>query len=231
MCMNRSKKLGHFLAVLLVVVSLAGCSLNQEASPPTPTARVSFYHACPDGPDMYVLIADATVTTQQFSFASFTGYLYTKAESKSVKFKSASDLSVLVDTTFTFTDKLTYSIFAVNSVAKLRALRIPDVGALQSQANTMVRFIHLSPDAQAVTATMVGSSGPLFSGGYQDYSDFTEMAATVYTLEIRAQNDNHLILTTSVPTTAGAYYTIALTGYATPPPNNTHTLSAKIIAN
>lgn len=229
--MNRSNTLGHFLTGVLILILMAGCSLDEQGSAPSPTSRVSFYHACPDGPDMYVLVNDATVTTGLFSFGSFTGYQYTKAESKSVKFKSAVNLSVLIDTTFTFTDKLTYSIFAVNSLAKIKALRIPDVGALQSQANTMVRFIHLSPDSEAVTATLVGSSGPLFSGGYQDYSDFTEMAATVYTLEVRAQNDNHLILTASVPTTAGSYYTIALTGYATPPPNNTHTLSAKVIAN
>ena len=230
--MNSLNKLRLVLSGLLFAVLMASCSLNNPVvTDPTPVASLSFYHACPDGPSLYILIDDATINSQLFSFGDFTGYSVSKAGTRAIKFKSSNNLTVLVDTTFTFSDKSTYSIFAINSLANIKALLIHDVGALSTVANTMVRFIHLSPDAPAVTATLVGASGPFFSGGYKEISDFTEMTPKVYTLEIRAQSGGQLLLSTSVPTLPGAYYTVALTGYMTPPANNPNALSAKIIAN
>ena len=222
----------HALCSFFVVTMLAGCSLDNPVAPDTtPIARLSFFHACPDGPNLIVQVNDVNINGQVFSFGSYNDYIVLKAGTLPIKFKNASSLTLILDTLYTFSDKGTYSLYVINSLAQIKGLLIQDNGFLQSPTNTMVRFIHLSPDAPAVTAILTGSKGPFFSGGYKEISDFVEMTPQQYTLEVRAQSDNQLILSIPVPTVAGSYYTLALTGYQTPPPNNGNTLAVKVINN
>lgn len=222
----------YALGGFFVVAMLTGCSLDNPVAPDaTPIARVSFFHACPDGPSMLVQVNDANVNSQVFSFGSYNDYVVLKAGALPIKLKNASSLALVLDTMYTISDKSTYSLYVINSLAQVEGLLMQDNGLLQSPTNTMIRFIHLSPDAAAVTAILTGSNGPFFSGGYKEISDFFEMTPKTYTLEVRAQSDNSLILSTQVPTVAGGYYTLALTGYQTPPPSNGNTLAVKIINN
>ena len=106
---------------------------------------------------------------------------------------------------------------------------VEDVATLSSLDRFMARFAHFSPDAPQVALTIKESSFAFAAKSFKEITTFIEMDPKPYTLELRAVDDGHLILTKSFSPIPGSFYTISLVGFQTPPANNTNQLDLLIV--
>ena len=227
------KKFTLIIGWLYLVATVTGCLNSNTNDKPiiSTNAKVSFTHASPDCPDLMVSIDEASISTSAISYKDYTGYLDVSSGVRNMKFKSAVDGALLVNATNTFADNKIYSAFVITSGLTFEMWIVDDTGTLTNIDNCMVRVVHASPDAPPVKFVLLGESATLPSHSFKQVSDFKELTAKTYTIEIRAESDNHLILSSPFNPQAGAFYTVALFGFTTPPLNNTHGLEIMITKN
>jgi Domain of unknown function (DUF4397) len=215
---------------LLFLSGCLGKSEDQVVNPPSTT--IAFFNASPNSSEMDVYLNDSKLSSS-FSYKAYSNYLpITPPGLKKVKFTSDATSAILIDTTFTFAEKLAYTVVVANKVSGTpQAILVEDKATLSNTQNTMIRFAHMSPDTPAVDVKLVGGISTILSTGqtYTNFSTFTEFETRTYSVEIRRSSDSKLLLTVVVPlSSAGTFQTVYLLGYSAPPGGNLNTLSSKI---
>jgi hypothetical protein len=196
-----------------------------------PSSVLAFFHAAPAVSQLDIYIDD-TKLNATFDFKTYSGYLQvTPVGKKRVRFTPTGGTTAVIDTTVTFVDKKAYSlIIASKASGAARAVFTEDTGTLVSNQNTMIRFVHMSPDTPAVDVKFTDVNKTLCTGqSYLGASTYTEFESRGYTAEIRRSSDQVLLLTVALPIpSGGAFQSIYLLGYTKPPAGNLNTLSYKI---
>ncbi len=218
--------------VLFFLLALNGCNLNSSSNvAPLPSAEVAFFHGSPNNLDMTVYLDDAPLSGT-FAYKTYSGYIQTNNLGiRKVKFISVASAATLIDTTFNFVQNKAYTIAVVNKPSgKPQAIIIEDGVNLVNQADTPIRFIHLSPDTPAVDVKFINVGTTLVTGQtYMQASQFQEFAVNNYSAEIRRSSDNKLLLTVGLPlTNAAIFQTIYFVGYSNPPGGSLNSLSARV---
>ena len=127
-------------------------------------------------------------------------------------------------------------MFAIDSVAKIKAAVVSDNLAAPAAGKSHIRFFHFSANAPAVDIAVTG--GPvLFSnrsfndqGTNTNVINFTPVDAGTYNLEVRLAGTTTPVLTIpNVSLTAGKIYTVFAKGFLGG--SGTQALGAQIIMN
>ncbi len=196
--------------------------------PATPMARVMVIHASPDAPGVDLLINDKRINKAPLKFPANTGYLSLDAGKKTnVKVNVAGTSTTAIEADLTFTKDASYSLFAVDRVAKIAPLLLTDNLSKPAKGKAHVRFIHLSPDAPAVDIAV--KNGPtLFSDiAFKKNSKFTPVAAGTYDLDVKVSSSKTTALSVKgLKLADGMIYTIWARGLL----SNT-TLGAAVISH
>ena len=80
---------------------------------------------------------------------------------------------------------------------------------------SMVRFVHLSPDARSVDITVADGPTLFADVAFRESTEYGTVAAGTYDLEARLTDDDTLALAVpNVPLTSQANYTVFATGLA-----------------
>ncbi len=223
-----------FLGLCFILTfNSCGIPASDNAVTIPPSSALSFFHASPNDQGLDIFIDSAPINAGTFEFKSFTGYLQvTPPGLKKVKFSVTASLTIQIDTSFTLVQSKSYTIVVANkSSGTPQALLMETSGALTSQSNTAIRFVHLSPDTPAVSVNLIEAGVPLVTGQtYTQGTAFQEFPTKNYTVEVRRYSDNKLLIT--VPLTIvlpGTFQTIYFVGYSTPPGGNLNSLSYKIV--
>jgi hypothetical protein len=219
----------------VLVVLVAACSddlLDSDTNVPA-VAFVSFYHASPDAPGLSVTVDDRSVFSE-IEYSEYSGYLNFYVGERNFKVNPLNASNSLVDTTFTFDLSKSYSVFFIDALSGMEALLTQDTADVPAAGKAMVRFVHLSPDAQALDINFNDQAGdPLFSGqSFKEGSPFKEISAGSNAFEVKSSgSDNTLLSVDDLNLKAGRYYTIITRGYTNPPQGNTNTLSVQVVEN
>jgi hypothetical protein len=225
----------NWLKILLLVMfpalTLTSCDDDDADEMATP-ARVMVVHASPNAPAVDVLVDDVKVNTTGLSFPNNSGYLDVMSGQRNVKVNAAGTTTSVINANVNLDANQNYTVFAINNLANIEALLLPDNLTAPASGKAHVRFVHLSPDAPAVDIAV--KNGPvLFSNrGFKSATDFTPVDATTYNLEVRLAGTNTVVL--DLPGVAlqnGKIYTVFARGYASPPTGNTNTIGAQVIVN
>ena len=113
-----------------------------------------------------------------------------------------------------------YSVFAIDSVSKIKAALVSDNLSVPAAGKAHVRFFHFSANAPAVDIAVTG--GPvlfpnrLFNDQSTNaaYVNFTPVDAGTYNLEVRAAGTNTVVLALpNITLTAGKIYTVFAKGF------------------
>jgi hypothetical protein len=225
----------NWLKILLLVMfpalTLTSCDDDDADEMATP-ARVMVVHASPNAPTVDVLVDDVKVNTTGLSFPNNSGYLDVMSGQRNVKVNAAGTTTSVINANVNLDANQNYTVFAINNLANIEALLLPDNLTAPASGKAHVRFVHLSPDAPAVDIAV--KNGPvLFSNrGFKSATDFTPVDATTYNLEVRLAGTNTVVL--DLPGVAlqnGKIYTVFARGYASPPTGNTNTIGAQVIVN
>ena len=198
----------------------------------TAQSRVMVVHASPNAPAVDVLVDDVKVNSAGLAFPNNSGYLEVVSGNRNVKVNAAGTTTTVINANVNLEADKNYTVFAINNLANIEALLLPDNLTAPASGKAHVRFVHLSPDAPAVDIAV--KNGPvLFSNrAFKSATDFTPVDATTYNLEVRLAGTNTVVL--DLPGVAlqnGKIYTVFARGYAAPPSGNTNSIGAQVILN
>jgi len=215
-----SKSLTSFFALILSISTLAifsGCDEDQNNPlSPTATSYLSVTHSSPNAPNVDIYFGSSLV-------ASDVPYMNT-LQYRSVTGNSVVDLKInvagtsttVIDTALYCQDGKSYSVFAYDSVSKIKPLVLTDDLTSPGSTNAKVRFIHLSPNGPTVDVGVTGKSVwfPFYS--FSQYSNFRAVTGGTYTdLNVFLAGTTSLIYSRpNVTFTAGKIYTIVADGFA-----------------
>ena len=231
--MHLSSRFRSIFFSIALMVLLISCMDDEEnlVRGPVEVAYVSIYHAAPAAPGFDVIVDGRLINSNPFDYSSYSGYLNFFTGNRDIRFTATNADRVLMDTTFNFADQKAYSLFAINRLSRMEALLVEDSAAAPAPGNAMVRFVHLSPDANAFDVVVDENEALLFSGkSFREATDFREIAAGTYDFKVKTAGGTDPVLSASdVDILPGRFYTIVTRGFANPPEGNDNSLSLEIL--
>ncbi|HRH50197.1 MAG TPA: DUF4397 domain-containing protein [Panacibacter sp.] len=207
------------IAASALVLVVSSCKINNSNTTTPPVSSFAVVHASPDAPNLNVY-ANGGVVVQNFAYGSDTGYYVVQPGIYNIQMVSAATSAALVNQDVTIEPNKAYSIFAIDSLSKIKAVAVEDNFTVPSSDSVRIRFLHFSPNAPAVD--ILNGSTILFSNrNFNDQqtnaalAQFTTIAAGTYNLEVNLAGSSTSVL--SLPNTVlqgGKVYTIYAKGFA-----------------
>lgn len=222
------------LSLAMLSLTVTSCD-EDEDDVETPKAQVMVVHASPNAPAVDVRINN-TVALSNVAYPSNSNYNAVNAGATNLKISPTGTMTYVIDANVNLSANTNYSVFAIDSVAEIKAAVVTDNLTAPAAGKAHVRFFHFSPNAPAVDVAVTG--GPvLFSN--RSFNDqvtntnavnFTAVDAGTYNLEVRATGTTPAVLTIpNVSLSAGKIYTIFAKGFLGG--TNTQALGAQVIMN
>lgn len=199
-------------AVLAVTASLAMlAAIPAATTAQDENARVRVLHGSGDAPAVDVYAGGERIV-EDLAFAAITDYLEVPAGDYQIQVVPADatleEGPVVIDATLTFDAGTATTVAATGSLAEGIIPQVVLDEPSASADGTQVRVVHFAYDAPAVDIAPVGGD-PVISGlAYPDSSDYLDLPAGSYELEIRPAG------TTDVVTTVGPLELAAGTSYS-----------------
>lgn len=206
--------------LFLTIAALALLGSCKKDEPAVETAKVNVIHASPDAPGVDLLVDNNKVNTSPLTFPNATGYLTVNAGTRNIKVNAAGTTTSVINANLAFTKDKNYSVYAINSVASIGAIMVEDNLAAPATGQAHIRFLHLVPDAPAVTVGTLsgGTFTPVFSNrSFETQTTatanqaFTPVPAGTYTFDVRVMGVSVLNVP-GVALTAGKIYTVFAKG-------------------
>ena len=203
--------------VAVLTLFMFSCDKDDDVEPGQ--AQVMVVHASPNAPAVDVRVNNA-VALSNVAYPANSNYLAVNAGSTNIKVSPTTTTTNVIDATVDLNANTNYSVFAIDSVNKIKAAVVSDNLATPASGKAHVRFFHFSANAPAVDIAVVG--GPvLFSNRtFNDQSsnasvaNFTPLDAGTYNLEVRVAGTSTVALAVpGVVLTAGKIYTVFAKGF------------------
>ena len=219
----------------LAALSMFMISCDKDDEVETKKANLMVVHASPNAPNVDVRVNNAVVLSN-VAYPGNSEYLSTNAGSTNIKVSPTGTTTYVIDATVDLEANKNYSVFAIDSVSKIKAAVVPDDLTTPAAGKAHVRFLHFSPNAPAVDIAVSG--GPvLFSNRkFNDQTtntaavNFTPVDAKAYNLEVRLAGESTVVLPLpNVTLTAGKIYTVFAKGFVGG--TGAQALGAQVIVN
>lgn len=227
------KTMINVLSVLTVLLAFSSCKKDDSNS--TPQSQLMVIHASPNAPNVDVRVNNSVVLTN-VAYPNNSNYLAVNSGSANIKVSPTGTTTYVIDGTVTLDANKNYSVFAIDSVSKIKAAVVSDDLTAPASGKAHVRFFHFSANAPAVDIAVTGGSVLFSNRKFNDQSTnaaltaFTPLNAGTYNLEVRAAGTNTVVLALpNVTLTAGKIYTVFAKGFLGG--TGTQALGAQIIVN
>jgi Domain of unknown function (DUF4397) len=217
-------------AVLALGSAIAFTSACKKDDPVADKANVLVVHASPNAPGVDLLVDNKKVNSAALAFPANTGYLSVDAGKRNVKVNAAGTSTSVINADLTLVKDKSYSVFAVDSLAKISAVVFEDNLAAPAAGKAHVRFIHLSPNAPKVDVALDGGAVVFGGVAFKEGVDFKPLAAGAYDLEVRVAGTQTVALNLPpITLQAGKIYTVFAKGFLGG--TGAQALGAEIIVN
>lgn len=220
--------------LLTLPALLISCDKDDDDTPAS-KSKVLVVHASPDAPAVDVRVNN-TLALSNFEYGSSSGYVEVNSGATNLKVSPAGTMTNVIDANVTLEPNQNYSVFAIDSVSKVKAAVVGDDLTAPAAGKSHVRFFHFSPNAPAVDIAV--TEGPVLfpNRSFNDQStnasvvNFTPVDAGTYNLEVRLAGTNTVVLSIpNVSLTAGKIYTVFAKGFVGG--SMQQALGAQVIAN
>ena len=218
----------------ILAISILGIACEKDDVDPA-KAKVMVIHASPNAPNVDVRVNNSVALTN-VAYPGNSAYTDVNAGSTNFKVSPTGTTTYVIDATANLDANRNYSVFAIDSVAKIKPVITVDDLTAPAAGKAHVRFLHLSANAPAVDIAVTG--GPVLFGNrmFNDQStnpalaNFTPLNAATYNLEVRAAGTNTVVLSLpNIPLTEGKIYTVFAKGFLGG--TGAQALGAQIIVN
>jgi len=220
--------------ILMLSLFLISCDKDDDDDE-TGQAQVMVVHASPNAPAVDVRINNA-VALSSVAYPGNSAYTSLPAGTTNIKVSPAGTTTYVIDANVNLAANTNYSVFAIDSVSKIKAAVVTDNLTAPASGKAHIRFFHFSPNAPAVDIAVTGGPVLFANRTFNDQatnasvSNFTPVDAASYNLEVRLAGTNTVVLSVpNVPVTAGKIYTVFARGFVTG--TGVQALGAQIIVN
>lgn len=183
--LNRSV-IGKFLVPCLLVSLLSACLSNfDDMGPQADIAHVSIYHGSPDAPELDIFAEANRINQNPLAFSQVFPYQRFYATERRLRFSPHNALNTLLETNQKFEKDKVYSVFLVNPVTSMEAIVVEDKWSPPTTEKSMVRILHLSPDAGELVIRVNGNQNPFGDEiAYKEYTDFVALDKGKISIEV-----------------------------------------------
>ena len=182
-------------------------------------SKVMVVHASPNAPNVNVRINN-TIALSNVAYPTNSTYTELNSGSNNIKVSPTGTTTYVIDANVNLEANKNYSVFAIDSVAKIKAAVVSDDLTAPASGKAHVRFFHFSPNAPAVDIAVTGGAVLFSNRTFNDqatnatYANFTALNAGTYNLEVRAAGTNTVALPLpNITLTAGKIYTVFAKGF------------------
>lgn len=183
--MNKRQRLMSSVVLAVAMVSIATLVLAQTTSLPGLSsqggATARFIHASPDSPRVDLLI-DGTAVFTDVGSSDITDYTPVNTGTHTVTLQTHGDGTPLLTRSVSFT--ATDYTLAVADTSPPDFFQFVDDNRAPAPGMARGRLVHLSPDAPAVDVALKHGPVVISDLGYGEASDYLELSAGTYELEI-----------------------------------------------
>jgi hypothetical protein len=227
------KTIGKLLGLLAVSAVFVACDKDDDDN--TAKSQVMVVHASPNAPNVDVRINNNIALTN-VAYPTNSSYTQVNSGSTNIKVSPTGTTTYVIDATVNLEANKNYSVFAIDSVSKIKAAVVTDDLTAPAAGKAHVRFFHFSANAPAVDIAVTGGSVLFGNRSFNDQatntalSNFTAVNAGAYNLEVRAAGTNTVVLSLpNINLAAGKIYTVFAKGFVGG--TGVQALGAQIIAN
>lgn len=219
----------------LMTLSMFFVSCDKDDEDERKQANVMVVHASPNAPAVDVRINNAVVLTN-VPYPANSPYTQVNAGITNFKIAPAGTTTYVIDANVDLEEDMNYSVFAIDSVSKIKAAVVSDNLTAPASGKAHVRFFHFSPNAPAVDIAVTGGPVVFSNRNFNDqafspaFANFTPLDAGTYNLEVRlAGSDNVVLSLPNVTLSQGKIYTVFAKGFVGGV--GTQNLGAQVIVN
>jgi hypothetical protein len=192
-------------------------STTVKLAPATANLRVA--HLSPDAPSVDIYVDGSPVVgLQGVSYRAVSGYLSIPAATHNVKvYVAGTTTAPVIDANLTLNPGASYTVAATGLVGQgdLSPVVLMDDRAGTTAGKTLVRFVHLSPDAPNVDVKVQDGPTIFNNVGFRGAEGYDEVGSGSYDLEVRLTVGGALALAVpGVDLMAGQSYTVFAAGLA-----------------
>lgn len=196
------------------------------------TSYLSIINASPTLGTFNIYLNGTQVNTGAIAFGGLLNYVEYPVGDYVTKFTTASSTDALLSKTITLSENSVYSYFVIDKGEKMDGLLVKDVMNVTSTDKAFIRFIHLSPDTEALDFALEEYDNVVSNISYKGASEFTAVNAGTFNLQLNDHTTHELKASLNTSTlTAGKYYTIIARGLKNANDSNEQTFSAQLITN
>jgi hypothetical protein len=223
-----------FFTAAILCTAFVACDKDDEDDM-VASAKVMVVHASPNAPNVDVRINNS-LALSNVAYPNNSAYTELPAGTTNVKVAPAGTSTNVIDANVTLEGNRAYSVFAIDSVAKIKAAVVADDLTAPAAGKAHVRFFHFASNAPAVDIA-VANGAVLFAnrsfndqGSNTSAASFTPLNAGSYNLQVRLAGTNTVVLSLpGVVLTEGKIYTVFAKGFLGGAGNQA--LGAQIIMN
>ncbi|MBP1864162.1 hypothetical protein BD780_001800 [Clostridium tetanomorphum] len=156
---------------------------------------VRILHAVPKAPNVDVYLNDKLIAPD-LAYKQFTEYLPLIPGYYNVKIYPAGNTSTpVINTNFSLENNKIITAAAIGTVENMYLKLIEDTPMDLPAGKTMIRFIHLSPNAPSVNVSLPNSSLSFNNVSFGQVTNYKEIPPGTYTVELRVSGTGNVVLT------------------------------------
>ena len=224
-----------FFALMATSLLFVSCDKDDDDDDNTSTSKLMVVHASPNAPNVDVRVNNSVVLTN-VAYPTNSSYNNVTSGTTNIKISPTGTMTYVIDGNVSLEANKSYSVFAIDSVTKIKAAAVMDDLTAPASGKAHVRFFHFSPNAPAVDIAVAGGAVLFSNRSFNDqaanasFTAFTPLNAGTYNLEVRAAGTSTVVLPLpNITLTAGKIYTVFAKGFLGG--TGAQALGAQIIAN
>jgi hypothetical protein len=180
-------------------------------------SQIRIGHFSPDAPRVNVLV-DGETTLENVAFGDISEFLTLEAGSFDVSIVPAEGGDAVIESTLDLAADTYYTVLAVGELVDIRPLVISDemdadARSLDTDGETLVRFVHTSPDAPAVDVRVADGPTLFENVAFGEASEYLTVDASSYDISVvPAGSDDAVLSLSDVEFAAGSVLSVFATG-------------------
>ncbi|KGK87916.1 DUF4397 domain-containing protein [Clostridium sp. HMP27] len=184
-----------------------------------PNSFVRVLHASPNAP-MVDIYANDNLIIKRISYQQFTPYFQLPVGRYNIKiYPSGTKTNPVVDTNVNIPANKILTVAAIGQLPNIELYAVSDMATI-NPSKTLIRFVHLSPNAPNVDIILPNGTKLFENVGYKDTTNYIAINPGIYTVQVRPTGTESIVLTVPnirlKPNRAYTIYAVGLVG-AEPP--------------
>jgi len=215
----KSSKVSSIMLLLFAFISFSLNSCLKDSGPDTGSivSAITIIHASPNSPAFDFVLDNQRIldpSGPEFVYGKKIPYFRAFSGSRLARiYEKNNFISPLHEVELKLISGIYYSLFIGGTKESLTSLLIEDDLTKPLDGKAKIRFVNLSPDAQALDFDISTSTTLASNKKFNEYTSFQELEAGIYNATIKSHNGNSINLPVDLELEDGKIYTIWAKGF------------------